>query len=89
MERLRLVLLLWLRNRRKGGYWVHPIFQQRETFGEYYHLMQQILSDDKKCLAYIRMKPDTLKTLLEIIGPHTEKLTINFLILVQFHSIVC
>ena len=40
--------------------------------------MQQILSDDEKCLAYIRMKPDTFKTLLKIIGPHIEKRTTNF-----------
>ena len=78
MEKLQLVLLLWLRNKRKRRYWVHPIFQQRETFGEYHHLMKQILSDDEKCLAYIRMKPDTFKTLLEIIGPHIEKRTTNF-----------
>ena len=74
-ERLQLVLLLWLKRRRKRRYWVHPIFQQRETFGEYHHLMQQVLNDEEKCLAYIRMRPDTLKTLLEIIGPHIEKRT--------------
>ena len=81
MEKLQLLLLLWLKRRRNRRYWVHPIFQLRETFGEYHHLMQQVLSDDEKCLAYIRMRPDTFKTLLEMIGPHIEKRTINFLYL--------
>ncbi|KAK3730871.1 hypothetical protein RRG08_058116 [Elysia crispata] len=78
MERLQLLLLLWLKRRRNRRYWVHPIFQLRETFGEYHHLMQPVLSDDEKCLAYIRMRPDTFKTLLEMIGPHIEKRTTNF-----------
>ena len=78
MERLQLLLLLWLKRRRNRRYWVHPIFQLRETFGEYHHLMQQVLSDDEKCLAYIRMRTDTFKTLLEMIGPHIEKRTTNF-----------
>ncbi|GFO35904.1 hypothetical protein PoB_006240900 [Plakobranchus ocellatus] len=78
MERLQFLFLLWLKRRRNRRYWVHPIFQPRETFGEYHHLMQQVLSDDEKCLAYIRMRPDTFKTLLEMIGPHIEKRTTNF-----------
>ena len=78
IERLQLLLLLWLKRRRNRRYCVHPIFQLRETFGEYHHLMQQFLSDDEKCLAYIRMRPDTFKTLLEMIGPHIEKRTTNF-----------
>lgn len=46
-------------------------------FGEYHHLIENVLSDEEKCVSYIRVKPSTFQTLLELIGPHIEKTTTN------------
>lgn len=63
-------------NRRR--FWVHKIHQRREIYGEFHHLVDEVLGDEEKCLAYIRMKPSTFHRLLELIGPHIAKRETNF-----------
>ena len=77
---LQLMILYWLRKRRlnRRRYWVHKIHQCRPTYGEYHHLLEQVLSDDEKCLSYIRMKSSTFKRLLDKVGPFLQKRTTNF-----------
>ena len=77
---LQLMILYWLRKRRlnRRRYWVHKIHQCRPTYGEYHHLFEQVLSDDEKCLSYIRMKSSTFKRLLDKVGPFLQKRTTNF-----------
>ena len=38
---------------------VHQIFQRRDTFGEFHHLIDEVFKDEDKGLSYIRMKPAT------------------------------
>lgn len=80
MEAAMLMLLYWLRRRRQNSrrYWVHKINESRETFGEYHHLMDDVISDEEKCISYLRMKPVTFQLLLDKIGPYIEKRTTNF-----------
>ena len=63
MDAIALMLLYWMRRRRQNcrRYWVHNIYQRRETYGEFHHLMDEILNDETKCLAYIRMKPARMR----------------------------
>ena len=72
---LQWMMLYWLRKKRlnRRRYWVHQINQRRPQFGEYHHLMVQVLSDEEKCLSYIRMKPSTFQLLLEKVRPYLEK----------------
>ena len=48
---------------------VHKINQRRSKYGEYHHLMKQVLSEEEKCLSYIRMTPSTFQLLLQRVGP--------------------
>lgn len=79
-EILQLMILHYLRKRRlnRRRYWVHKINQCRSMYGEYHHLFEQVLSDDEKCLSYIRMKSSTFKRLLDKVGPFLQKRTTNF-----------
>ena len=65
------MVLYWLSKRRVNSrrYWVHKTNQRRSKYGEYHHLMKQVLSEEEKCLSYIRMTPSTFQLLLQKIGP--------------------
>lgn len=81
MLALQLLLLYWLgkkRQYRRQNYWVHGTFKRRERFGEYHHLVDEILNDEDKRMSYLRMRPSTFRVLLEIVGPAIEKRTTNF-----------
>ena len=83
MAAVMLMLLYWLRRRRQNfknsrRFWVHGINKRRATFGEYHHLMEDVLYDEEKCLSYIRMKPATFQLLLDKVGPYIQKNTTNF-----------
>ena len=41
----------------------------REIYGEFYHLVDEVLVDEEKCLSYIRMRPCTFHSLLNLIAP--------------------
>lgn len=78
---LQLLLLYWLGKRRqyrRPKYWMHSIFKRREQFGEYHHLVDEILNDEAKCMSYLRMTPTTFRVLLDMVGPAIEKRTTNF-----------
>ncbi|GFS03487.1 hypothetical protein ElyMa_006472200 [Elysia marginata] len=62
----------------QSRYWVHKVHQCRGKYGEYHHLMDQVLLDEEKCLSYVRMKPTTFQLLLDKVGPYLEKRTTNF-----------
>ncbi|GFR66223.1 nuclease harbi1-like protein [Elysia marginata] len=77
---LQLLLLHWFGKRRqyrRRKYWVHRIFKRRERFGEYHHLVDEILNDEEKCISYLRMRPP-FHMLLDMVGPAIEKRTTNF-----------
>ena len=80
MEALQLLLLFWMKRKRRTPkrYWTHRIFLRRGDFGEYHHLLDEVLKDEEKCVSYIRMRPETFQILLDHIGPHIEKRTTNF-----------
>lgn len=80
MEGVKLMLLYWLKRRRfyRRRYWVHKIFQRRNTFGEFHHLIDEVLNDEDKCISYIRMKPTTFFLLHDKVGPSIEKRETNF-----------
>ena len=78
-EILQWMMLKWLHSKRKNRRrWVHQINQRRNQYGEYHHLMEEILADEEKCVQYTRMKPATFRLLLSKVGPHLEKKTTNF-----------
>ena len=80
MEALLLMLLFWINKRRQRTkrVWTHRIFERRHEFGEYHHLLGEILSDAEKCISYIRMLPETFESLLQLVGPYIEKRRTNF-----------
>ena len=41
---------------RRRRYWIHGINLQREIYGEFYYLVDEVLIDEEKCLSYIRMR---------------------------------
>ena len=49
---------------------LHRINLQREIYGEFYHLVDEVLIDEEKCLSYIRMRPCTFHSLLDLIAPY-------------------
>ena len=65
------MVLYWLSKRRVNSrrYWVHKKKQRRSKYVKYHHLMKQVLSEEEKCLSYIRMTPSTFQLLLQKIGP--------------------
>ena len=77
---LSLVPLFWMKRKRRTPkrYWTHIIILRRSDFGEYHHLLDEVLRDEEKCVSYIRMRPETFQILLDYIGPHVEKRTTNF-----------
>ena len=80
--RVKLAVFLYLRRRlrrpRERRFWNHPICRERTVYGEYHHLFRHIMSDDEKCIAYLRMNKETFKTLLNHVGPAIVKETTNF-----------
>ena len=60
---LRLMMLYWLKRIQAYGrrYWVHSILRRRLVYGECHHLLDEILSDTKKCLSYLIIKPETFQ----------------------------
>ena len=57
---------------------IHRINLQREIYGELYHLVDEVLIDEEKCLSYIRMRPCTFHSLLDLIGPYITIRETNF-----------
>ena len=49
-EILQWMMLKRLHSKRKNRrrYWVHQINQRRNQYGEYHHLMEEILADEEK-----------------------------------------
>ena len=66
------------RYHRRRRYWIHRINLQRETYGEFYHLVDEVLIDEENCLSYIRMRPCTFHSLLDLIAPYITKRETNF-----------
>ena len=63
---------------RRRRCWIHRINMQREIYGEFYHLVDEVLIDEEKCLSYIRMSPCTFHSLLDLIEPYITKRETNF-----------
>ena len=63
---------------RRQRYWIHTINLQRETYGGFYHLVDEFLIDEEKCLSYIRMRPSTFHSLLDFIATYITKRETNF-----------
>ena len=57
---------------------IHRINLQREIYGEFYHLVDEVLIDEEKCLSYIRMRPCTFHSLLDLISPYITIRETNF-----------
>ena len=63
---------------RRRRYWIHRINLQREIYGEFYYLVDEVLIDEEKCLSYIRMRPCTFHSLLDLIAPYITIRETNF-----------
>ena len=57
---------------------IHRINLQREIYGEFFHLVDEVLIDEKKCLSYIRIRPCTFHSLLHLISPYIIIRETNF-----------
>ena len=57
---------------------IHRINLQREIYGEFYHLVDEVAIDEEKCLSYIRMRPCTFHSLLDLISPYITIRETNF-----------
>ena len=57
---------------------IHRINLQREIYGEFYHLVNEVLIAEEKCLSYIRMRPCTFHSLLDLIAPYITIRETNF-----------
>ena len=55
---------------RRRRYSIYRINLQREIYREFYHLVDEVLIDEEKCLSYIRMRPCTFHSLLDLIAPY-------------------
>ena len=63
---------------RRRRCWIHRFNLQRETYGKFYHLEDEVLIDEEKCLSYIRMRPCTFHPLAYLIAPYTTKRETHF-----------
>ena len=61
-EKIQLLLMLWLTRKRFIGF-----LKERPIFGEYHHLIGNVLSEDEKCVPYIRMKQSSSKSLWKLL----------------------
>ena len=57
---------------------IHRINLQREIYGEFYHIVDEVLIDEEKCLSYIRMRPCTFHSLFDLISPYITIRETNF-----------
>ena len=76
-----LIILYCLKKKRyyrRQRYWIHRINMQREIYGEFYHIVDEVVIDEEKCLSYIRMSPCTFHSLLDLIAPYITKRETNF-----------
>lgn len=62
----------------KRDHWVHPINLQRDSLGEYHHLIPQLLDDEDRYRSYYRMSPETFTTLMDILRPVLTKTETSF-----------
>ena len=55
-----------VKNKRK--HWIYPINSEREKYGEFHHLFEELRRDESRFFSYIGMKPvifDSLHSLIE------------------------
>lgn len=57
---------------------VHPINVQRESFGEYHHLSDDLKEDADRFHSYYKMYPPTFSVILDIVREDLEKQTTSF-----------
>lgn len=82
-KRQKLILWWWWKKRSKNKhryrqFSVHPINKSRKCYGEFHHLMPQLLNDTKKFVEYFRMTQDMFDYLLELCAADIEKKPSNF-----------
>ena len=81
MEALKLLIMMWLKkmhSAKKRRYWVHPIFQRRHFFGDYYHLMEKILTDVERSFGVYEDETSHTSDSFRNDETHAEKRTTNF-----------
>ena len=59
-------------------YAVHPLWKDREIYGEYHHLAKDLKNYPRKFKGYYRMTNETFEYLLQLVGPAIRKETTNF-----------
>ena len=78
-----LLLLLLLRRKRQNKLrrkrlWVHPINRKRKLFGEFHHLVNELLFDSSRFQSYFRMSPYDFDALVTSLRPLIRKRDTNY-----------
>uniref|UniRef100_A0A8C6L5G9 DDE Tnp4 domain-containing protein n=1 Tax=Nothobranchius furzeri TaxID=105023 RepID=A0A8C6L5G9_NOTFU len=76
---IALLLLLDLVNQRKrSGFWVHPLNQQRRSQGDFYHLVAELRLDSQRHHQYFRMSAEQMDELMSLDGPELRRQSTSF-----------
>ena len=62
-----------MKQRRSRRFSVHPINRERKEYGEFHHLMKNLLADESKFIKYLRMTPAMYDNLLDLCAANLEK----------------
>jgi hypothetical protein len=77
-RRAALAFLFMQKNKSKPRLWVHPINRNRETFGEFHHLVNEFRSHEDRFFKYFRMTLDSFDLLVNMVNPIAYKKSTNW-----------
>ena len=77
LQRIRILRLIKLRQRRRRRMWVRPVLAARDELGEFSHLVSQLRSDPAAHQQYLRLTPAEFDYLLGLVRDGIAKEVTN------------
>ncbi|KAF0295115.1 hypothetical protein FJT64_007247 [Amphibalanus amphitrite] len=77
LQRIRILRLIKLRQRRRRRMWVRPVLAARDELGEFSHLVSQLRSDPAAHQQYLRLTPAEFDYLLGLVRDDIAKEVTN------------
>ena len=77
-DALLAIYYLRRRKRRRRRFWVHPIIQKRQKYGEFHHLVRELESHPDKFKEYFRMTKQQFDSVVELIQDDIKKQDTNW-----------
>ncbi|XP_043206335.1 putative nuclease HARBI1 [Amphibalanus amphitrite] len=77
LQRIRILRLIKLRQRRRRRMWVRPVLAARDELGEFSHLVSQLRSDPAAHQQYLRLTPAEFDDLLGLVRDDIAKEVTN------------